>query len=134
MNRQQVLSTLGQLLLTVVVSAATTLCIMYSPLATHGSGVLTAAPIFLVLISPQELGLAYFFFDDLTYEVLSTLDATQGLTGSRALSCVIFNPGADIDFTTTTDLEDVAAPTADMVEFTDHERALVSDSMSSVVF
>jgi hypothetical protein len=84
------------------------------------------------LLLPEGLG--YFHFEDYSYEFTSALDATQGLASSRTQGYVLFNPGADVDLTTTTDFEDLAGPAADILEFGDQDRALLSDSMSSVVF
>lgn len=77
------------------------------------------------------------FFDSSTalYELSALLEASQGLLGNGGLGGgALFNPGADIDFTTTTDFEDLAAPAADVMEFTDQDRALVADSILGVIF
>jgi len=69
------------------------------------------------------------------YELSALLEASQGLLGNGELrGSALFNPGADIDFTTTTDFEDLAAPAADVMEFTDQDRALVADSILGVIF
>jgi hypothetical protein len=97
-----------------------------------GSTALSTSPVSDSLLLPEGLG--YFHFEDYAYEFTSALDATQGLAASHTQGYVLFNPGADVDLTTTTDFEDLAGPAADILEFGDQDRALLSDSMSSVVF
>ena len=97
-----------------------------------GSTALSTSPVSGSFFVPEGLG--YFYFEDYTYEFVSALDATQGLSASHTQSYALFNPGADVDLTTTTDFEDLAGPAADILEFGDQDRALLSDSMSSVVF
>lgn len=44
-----------------------------------------------------------------------------------------FHPGADVDLTTTTDFEDLAGPAADVLEFSDQDRALLADATSATL-
>jgi len=74
-----------------------------------------------------------FLMESLWYELRSLTTFNQGLAGG-ASSSTLFNPGADIDLTTSTDFEDLAGPAADVLEFGDQDRALLADSMSSTIF
>lgn len=69
----------------------------------------------------------------LGYELYSLFCVNQGVSNGKLAFTALFNPGADIDLTTTTDFEDLAAPAADIVEFTDQDRALAADYMSSTL-
>jgi hypothetical protein len=77
--------------------------------------------------------LAALFFDNLQgyfslisqrhYQAWSGLpSSTQGLTGMFA------NPAADLDLTTNTDCEDLLAFCADVIEFTEQDKALLVDA------
>jgi hypothetical protein len=79
-------------------------------------------------------GFGYVYFNNPAYEIMGLLNTTQGFYGSTAWDLAIFNPGADVDATVTTDFEDLAAPAADVAEFADQDRALLTDSMASTVF
>lgn len=100
------------------------------PYLSANSTALTSAP-----VAFQAAGLVNLTFgtDGLEYEIWSFFDTTQGLVRSPKGPFSLFNPGADIDFTTTTDFEDLAAPVADVVEFTDQDRALAVDSVASTL-
>lgn len=103
------------------------------PFAMSNSMGLSSAPAIAQLLNsglPLTGGLA---INDAGYELLSFLDITQGLASTKAPLSGLFNPGADLDFSTTTDFEDLAAPVADIVEFTDQDRALAADYVSSAV-
>lgn len=115
-------------------SATSAALFALSPLAAANSMGLTPAPIAAMdAISSGALLLNTAATEGLGYEVCSFLDTTQGLSqGSSSLQS-LFNPGADLDLTTTTDFEDLAAPAADIVEFTDQDRALAADYVSSAV-
>ena len=97
-----------------------------------GSTALSTSPVPGSFLFPE--GLVYFHVEDYAYEFASALDATQGLASSPTQGWALFNPGADVDLTTTTDFEDLAGPAADVLEFGDQDRALLSDSVSSAVF
>jgi hypothetical protein len=86
------------------------------------------------IIGSNNVTFSTFDADCWAYELYSLFDASQGLTSGLSGTHGLFNPGADIDFTTTTDFEDLAAPVADVMEFTDQDRALAADSISSVLF
>ena len=103
------------------------------PLASLTSTALGSAPFVLQLLSVGALLTANADADSLAYEACSLFDATQGLSNGVGASALL-NPGADIDLTTTTDFEDLAAPVADIMEFADQDRALLVDSVSAAAF
>lgn len=70
-----------------------------------------------------------FIFEEATYEATVAYSTSQGLFSQGLSGWSLFNPGADIDLSTTTDFEDCAGPAADIVEFTDQDRALLGDSI-----
>ncbi len=73
--------------------------------------------------------------EPLAYEVRAFLSGlTHALTPRLPTPSSLFNPGADLDFTTTTDFEDLAGPAADVLEFGDQDRALLVDSFSATAF
>lgn len=75
-----------------------------------------------------------FLIENLWYEIRGLVSCNQGLGVDSSSPSALFNPGADVDFTTTTDFEDLAGPAADVLEFGDQDRALLADSMSSTIF
>lgn len=80
-------------------------------------------------------GLAGLFFttefivEEASYEAAVAYNTSQGLLSPSFSGWAAFNPGSDIDLSTTTDFEDCAGPAADLVEFTDQDRALLGDSL-----
>lgn len=103
------------------------------PFAMSNSMGLSSAPAVAQLLNSGLSLTSGFAIHDASYELLSFLDTTQGLAPMKASLCGLLNPGADLDFSTTTDFEDLAAPVADIVEFTDQDRALAADYVSSAV-
>lgn len=76
----------------------------------------------------------YFFSEEnLDFLFFCVFGSYSGL-GPSFSDIWLLNPGADIDFTTTTDFEDLSAPASDIMEFTDQDRALASDSVATSVF
>lgn len=121
-------------LASVFASAAATTLLALSPLAASNSMALSSAPIAAMsAVNSGALPLGALSTEGLGYEVCSLFDITQGLAQNRGSLQSLFNPGADLDLTTTTDFEDLAAPAADIVEFTDQDRALAADYVSSAV-
>ena len=76
----------------------------------------------------------YVNLNDLLYDLASAMDLAQGLSNLELLDSSMFNPGADVDHGTTTDFEDLAGPVADVSEFADQDRALLTDSWASTAF
>jgi hypothetical protein len=71
---------------------------------------------------------------DVGYEFLRLFDTTQGLPSGASSSQSLLNPGADVDLTTSTDFEDLAAPAADVMELSDQDRALIADALATSVY
>lgn len=93
--------------------------------ATAASAMLTSSPAHVTLVSSGLL------IGGDASDVISLLQATQGASLADLHHWALFNPGADIDLTTTTDFEDLAGPAADVLEFGDQDRALLADSLTS---
>jgi hypothetical protein len=125
---------LTSVIVSIVVSAAVALFLFSVPPVTSTSASLNTTPLMMQIVGPSSVVFNTFDLNCLGYELFSLFDAGQGLTNSLGGGHGLFNPGADIDFTTTTDFEDLAAPVADVMEFTDQDRALAADSISSVLF
>jgi len=115
-----------------ILSKAFTLPLVLSTLAMSNAAALASTPVFLTsTMSSGALGL--FSSESLSYEVYSFFDVAQGLSQSKPSFQSLLNPGADLDLTTTTDFEDLAAPASDLLEFTDQDRAMAADYMSSAI-
>jgi hypothetical protein len=128
------------ILFAIVGSLVVALFMVAFPPATSISTWLTEAPVVLQVVFSNNPALGALGFNSpsslstLSYEVHIFFDINQGLVSMLDGTPGLFNPGADIDLTTTTDFEDLAAPAADVMEFTDQDRALAADSVSSVLF
>ena len=125
---------LTSVMVSIIVSAAVALFLFSVPPMTSTSASLNTAPLMMQIVGSNNVVFNTFDLNCLGYELFSLLDASQGLTNNLGGGHSLFNPGSDIDFTTTTDFEDLAAPVADVMEFTDQDRALAADSISSVLF
>ena len=114
-------------------SIASGTLLAFSPLAMSSSMGLTSALVTGHTLSSGTPSLGAVPLEALGYEVFSLFSSSQGASNSSAALSTLLNPGADVDLTTTTDFEDLAAPAADIVEFTDQDRALAADYMSSTL-
>jgi|LauGreDrversion4_2_1035121.scaffolds.fasta_scaffold1249177_2 hypothetical protein len=115
------------------VSAASATLLALSPLALANSMGLSPALVMGQAFSSGAYPLGAVPSETFGYDLYNLLSTNQGLPNCKATLRTLFNPGADIDLTTTTDFEDLAAPAADIVEFTDQDRALAADYMSSTL-
>lgn len=122
---------MASVIVSIVLSAVAALFMCLAPSATSTSSSLDAVPLVIQIFGSNNVVLNGFGFDHLAYELYSLFDVSQGLTSNPGGAHGLFNPGADIDLTTTTDFEDLAAPVADVMEFTDQDRALAADSIVS---
>lgn len=103
-------------------------------LGSIGSTGLASTPAMLEITDVTALIANECSLDSFGYELCSLFSATQGLHPTTGLSLGAFNPGSDIDLTTTTDFEDLAAPVADIMEFMDQDRAMTADAVAVSVF
>jgi len=109
------------------------LLVIAAPSASNAAAATTTPVVSLLMSSPELSGYAC-AFDDASYQLAALLTPNQGTVPTQAGLHWALNPGSDIDLTVTTDFEDVAAPVADVSEFSNQERALLTDSLASTVF